>query len=85
MPDFDSTLWIAGWVAGGAVVVVVAVLAITLITLAGNIRRQTGALHEALARARDATVPLWSLERGIIALGGAVEAARRARSTDEEG
>jgi hypothetical protein len=53
--------WTAGWVAGGAVVVVAAGLLLAIIGLARRIARQADEIAESLQATRGNTAPLFDL------------------------
>jgi hypothetical protein len=55
------TWWIVGWIVGGAVVLVAAVLLVTIIALARRIVGQAGAIVAALNGARGNTEPLFDI------------------------
>ncbi len=71
--------WVIGYAIGAAVVVVVAVLAITLIVQARKIGDQAADIVAALERARDNTAGLWEIDKVNRSLDNVRAAARTAR------
>ncbi len=76
-----TTGWIVGYMVGGIVVVIVAVLAITLIVQARKIGAQAADILTALDEARGHTLGLWEVEdvnRGLERVVASAQTARRA-------
>jgi Na+-transporting methylmalonyl-CoA/oxaloacetate decarboxylase gamma subunit len=77
----NETAWIIGLAIGAGVVVAVVVLLVTIIYLAARIRRQAVEIVETLREARDATSPLWQVERTNDVVEEILAAARKARES----
>lgn len=77
--------WVVGYIIGAAVVVVVALLAITLIVQARKIGRQAGEIFEALIVARGNTMGLWEVDKVNRSLDSVKHSARTARIVLVEG
>lgn len=76
-----STGWLIGYIIGGAVVVIVAVLALILIAQARRIGSQAGEILAALEAARDNTDGLWEVDTINRSLDDVRATARQARLT----
>lgn len=76
-----STGWLIGYIIGGAVVVIVAVLAITLILQARKIGAQAADILRALEAGRDNTAGLWEVDDVNRSLDTVRKSARSARLT----
>lgn len=74
----NTTSWIVGFAVGGAIVVVVVIVALTIIKLATDIRDTAGRIVGELHRAKGATDPLWEVRATNQVAGDALIAARRA-------
>lgn len=72
--------WLIGYIIGVAVVLVVAVLAITLILQARKIGNQAGLILEALIEARGNTQGLWEVDKVNRSLESVHLSARTARA-----
>ena len=71
--------WTIGYIVGAAVVLAVALLLITLILLARRIGTRTEQITGALIVTRDATQPLWAVDKTYRLAEEILEGAARAR------
>lgn len=74
-----SGWWIFGWIAGGLVVLVAAVLLVVAVLLARRIGDQAERIEEALDGARANTDPLWDVKATNLAASRIVAGLRNAR------
>lgn len=63
-----DTAWLVGWVLGGVVVVVAAVLLVAIIALARRVAAQADGITRALEGAREHTEPLFEVRRTNLAI-----------------
>lgn len=71
--------WFLGFGIGFVVVLIVVIVVGSILASAAKISKQTTAATEALAAARDNTLPLWDVARVNESARGILNAARKAR------